>query len=78
MHRNYARKHIHLHRLKSQTIRTLYYCSFCGYNHQQRSRITVHIAKHHPGKNTVTTTISSQVDFRSIRWFFFHFDRDVV
>lgn len=61
MYRNYARKHIYLHRFKEKSSRKFYYCSFCGYNHHQRYRVTVHIAKQHPGKNTLITTSACQV-----------------
>ncbi|CAF1019356.1 unnamed protein product [Adineta steineri] len=61
IYKNYARKHIYLHRFKNNNnLKIFYYCSFCGYNHQQRNIITVHIAKHHPMINTLTTTISCQ------------------
>ncbi|CAF1630392.1 unnamed protein product [Rotaria magnacalcarata] len=60
IYNDYARKHIYLHRLKNRKMKRFYYCSVCGYNHTLRNRLTVHIAKHHPINNTLTTTISSQ------------------
>ncbi len=58
INKNFARKHISFHRLKSKFF---YFCSFCGYNHHQRCKITVHIAKYHPTENTLTTIIPCRV-----------------
>ena len=55
---NYIKQHIYLHRLKKQIF---YYCSFCGFNHQYRTKIIVHIAKTHPDKNSSNCLMSSNV-----------------
>ena len=62
--RNYARKHISLHRLKQKLTARFYYCSFCGYNHRRRDRITLHITKQHSGQSTslLTRSFQSNID----------------
>ncbi|CAF3340871.1 unnamed protein product [Rotaria socialis] len=52
VNKNYMQQHIYLHRLKSTQKNVFYYCLSCGYNHQCRTKIVVHMAKSHPKKNS--------------------------
>jgi transcription elongation factor Elf1 len=60
---NDAKQHIYLHRLKTTKKKVFYYCSFCGYNHQYRTKIILHIAKYHSKMNTSNCLIPCHYEF---------------
>ena len=57
----YARHHIYQHRLEATKRRCFHFCSFCGYNHRDRTKISVHIARHHSTTSTLHALMSGQV-----------------